>query len=120
MPSGYDWPGEVKNTRDIKEMIKKVKELNEGLEGDLYRMSKNCHKALFEGDLSHRPMCFVKSRKTGEVYYICQKCLSKYAIEHPDLLDHIVILRGHLTEEAEEVVKKYWEEHPLEDEERYV
>jgi len=94
MPSGYDWPGEVKNTRDIKEMIKKVKELNEGLEGDLYKMSRNCHKALFEGDLSHRPMCFVKSRKTGEVYY--------------------------LTEEAEEVVKKYWEEHPLEDEERYV
>jgi len=75
----------------------------------LKQLSKKCWEEL------HRPMLYVGSKDTRETYYICQSCLSKEVLEHPELMTKIVILRGVLTEEAEEKVRQWLDERAKED-----
>jgi len=107
--SEYDWM-EPKTEEDaVKQAIKRIDRLNKpGLLNDLFKMSKECHKALEtgEGDPSeHLPMSFVRYEGSGpedpqECFHICRKCISKYLMEHPETIDKITVLRGDVTEEC--------------------
>jgi len=104
MPRGANWefPDE-EDTKDVKEIIKKTKKCFEGIDKTLFEMSKKCHEEL------HLPMVFVRSEITKECYYVCRDCLSDYIKEHPEEMEKIVILRGHMREDAEEAVRKWLE-----------
>jgi len=106
MPRGANWefPDED-DTKDVKEIIKKTKECFEGIDKVLFEMSKKCHEEI------HLPMLFVRSEKTGECYYVCRDCLSDYVKEHPEIMEDILILRGHLREDAEEKVREWLEKN---------
>ncbi len=102
MPRGANWefPDES-GEKDVKEIIKKVKEGFEGIDKVLFKMSKKCHKEI------HLPMLFVRSEKTNECYYVCRECLSNYLKEHPEQITELLLLRGHLTREAEDVIREW-------------
>jgi len=119
IPTEHDWEDEEPLTEEdaVKRMIKRTARLNSpGLVGDLWNMHQNCHKEVYEnGNEEHLPMTFVRYEGTGpddpqELFYICKQCISDYIIEHPDVADKIVILRGDVTKECKEVLKKHLEE----------
>jgi len=107
MPTGHDWPDEepINEEDAVKKMIERVDRLNKGLDGDLWKMMQNCHKEVEEhGNMEHLPMCYIKNEASGELFYVCRKCLSEYVMKHPE--SNFTILRGRLTKEAEDFLNK--------------
>jgi len=110
MPRGAEWefPDED-GTKDVKEIIKKVKKVFEGIDKVLFDMSRKCHKEI------HLPMIFVRSENTKECYYVCRECFSNYIKDNPEKMREVLMLRGHMTEEAEEKVREWLEKEEEEE-----
>jgi len=99
MPTEHEWPEE--DPASVEEALKRLDRLNHGLEKDLWTMHKRCHREVEHGNSDHLPMCYVRNEKSGELYYICRKCISEYLMKHPINRESVEVLRGKLTEEAE-------------------
>jgi len=105
-----EWDKPADKKKAIEETLKRIDKLNKGIYKILGEMSKRCHEAVENGDMSHLPMCYIRvvpeggdENSEGELYYVCRKCLSEFFLKNPTLArKRIVILRGRLTKEAHE------------------
>ena len=107
MPVDYEWDNNpYKDEEPVRGAIKRVAALGKGVDKDLWGMSKVCH------DQTHYPMVFVRNEDSGELYYICKECFSRYVTDHPERLDHVTLLRGTLTSVAREALDKWESQRP--------
>jgi hypothetical protein len=106
LPIDYEWDNNpFKDEEPVRGAIKRVAALGKGIDKDLWSMSKACHEQ------THYPMVFIRNEKSGELYYICKQCFSKYCTEHPGNTKNLTVLRGTLTTAALEALDKYEREH---------